>query len=143
MRLLISFLCGTIFAIGLGISGMTNPEKVIGFLTLSSSWDPSLAFVMIGAIAVHFVSYRLVSRRKQPWLSEKFDIPINRKLETRLFVGAVLFGLGWGLSGFCPGPAVVSSVTLVPKVLIFCAAMLSGFALYNIGSFTLSLRNKA
>jgi len=142
MKGFVSFSCGLIFAIGLGISGMTNPEKVLGFLTLSETWDPSLAFVMVGAIGVHLISYLWAKRSKKPLYAENFDLPANKKVDAKLLVGALLFGLGWGLGGFCPGPAITSLVTFVPKVLIFCVAMFCGFAIYNILDYTLSLRNK-
>lgn len=140
MKLFVSFVCGVIFALGLGISGMTNPEKVLGFLTLTEAWDPSLAFVMVGAIAVHSLSYLVVKRKERPLLSSQFDLPKKTKIDRSIVLGATLFGLGWGLSGFCPGPAIVSLTSLAPKVLVFCSAMLSGFALYSIGSYALNIR---
>jgi uncharacterized protein len=106
MKSLLSFISGIVFALGLGISGMTRPVKVIGFLDFTGHWDPSLAFVMIGAITIYFVAYRLIRTRSAPVLIEKFSIPQRTDIDRNLVVGAAVFGAGWGLSGFCPGPAL-------------------------------------
>jgi uncharacterized membrane protein YedE/YeeE len=103
-----ALLCGLLFAIGLGVSGMTQPEKVIGFLDFTGNWDPSLAFVMLGAIGVHLVALRFVLKRKKPVLDERFHVSAPAPVDRKLVLGAGLFGIGWGLSGYCPGPAVVS-----------------------------------
>ncbi|MFT4978373.1 MAG: putative membrane protein YedE/YeeE [Myxococcota bacterium] len=125
---------GFVFALGLGISGMTRPDKVVGFLDLTGSWDPSLAFVMLGAIAVHFVAYRLVPRMGSPLLGGRFGIPTRRDIDLRLVAGAVLFGAGWGIGGFCPGPALVSVTGGMPTAILFVVAMLGGMGLFEVGS---------
>lgn len=117
---------GVLFALGLGISGMTQPGKVTAFLDFTGAWDPSLAFVMVGAIAVYALGSRLVLHRRQPVLADRFQVPTNRKLDGRLILGAALFGIGWGLAGFCPGPAIVSLSSLQTASLLFVAAMLMG-----------------
>ncbi len=131
MRYVTLFLCGLLFALGLGVSGMTNPEKIIAFLDVTGDWDPSLLFVMGGAVGVNMLFYRLTLKRPRPALETSFVIPSLRKINTRLISGAALFGVGWGLTGYCPGPVVVSSVTGWPSVLAFIAAMLAGMLLFQ------------
>src|SRR5690606_31678874 len=99
---------GLLFGVGLALSGMTQPSKVVGFLDLAGNWDPSLAFVMLGAVIVYFVSSRLVARRAAPLLGEVFHLPTRRDLDPKLIAGAALFGVGWGLGGYCPGPGITS-----------------------------------
>lgn len=123
---------GFLFALGLGISGMTQPAKVIGFLDIFGSWDPSLAFVMIGAIGVHFFTYRLIRRRKQPIFSHQWHVPENRKITPSLAVGSTLFGIGWGLAGYCPGPALVSLATGQLRIYLFVGAMIVGMGLFRV-----------
>ena len=127
-----AFISGLIFAIGLGLSGMTQPAKVIAFLDLAGKWDPSLAFVMIGAILVHSTLYRLIRRRPTPLFAPVFTIPTRKDIDPWLLGGAALFGVGWGLGGFCPGPAVTSLASGHGSVLIFVASMLIGMYLYKI-----------
>ena len=127
-----AFAAGLIFAIGLGMSGMTDANKVIGFLNLAGDWDPSLAFVMVGAIGVHLALYRLSIGRPSPLFAEEFRIPTSREINTPLVGGAALFGIGWGLSGFCPGPALVSTMSFGPTALVFVGAMLSGMLLHRL-----------
>lgn len=116
----IAFLAGVVFAIGLGIAGMTQPAKVVGFLDVAGAWDPSLALVMLGAIGVHV------------WFARRGGkTPAPGGVDARLLGGAALFGIGWGIAGYCPGPAVVSLVTLSPDVLAFVGAMLAGMLLYR------------
>lgn len=122
---------GFIFALGLGLSGMTQPQKVIGFLDLFGQWDPSLMFVMVGAIAVHMVSYRIIRKRKSPLLSMRWHVPDKRELSPALIIGAVLFGVGWGLAGFCPGPAVTSLASLSLKPFVFVGSMLVGMLIFR------------
>jgi uncharacterized membrane protein YedE/YeeE len=129
---LAAFLAGLIFAIGLAISGMTQPGKVTAFLDLFGNWDPSLAFVMMGAIAVHAVLYRVIRQRTTPIFAQAFSIPTRSDLDPRLIGGAALFGIGWGLGGFCPGPAVTSLASGSTSVIIFVAAMLVGMVLYGV-----------
>jgi uncharacterized protein len=128
---IITFLVGLIFAAGLGVSGMTQPSKVIGFLDITGDWDPSLAFVMVGAIGVHAISYVFQRKKEKPYLTEGFSIPTNTSIDPSLCIGAVLFGTGWGMSGFCPGPALVSLVSFASEVLWFCLGMSSGFLFYR------------
>jgi uncharacterized membrane protein YedE/YeeE len=126
MIALIAFLCGVLFALGLGISGMTRPAKVLGFLDVGGSWDPSLAFVMIGAIAVHAVLLPIILRRAHPLLAPVFALPTRRDIDAPLLAGAAIFGVGWGLAGLCPGPAVtvLASGGMLP--IAFVLAMLAG-----------------
>ena len=119
----IAFLSGLVFAIGLGIAGMTQPAKVVGFLDFFGQWDASLMFVMGGAIAAHvFFAHRAVSGGA-PRFAPKFELATRNDVDRRLVIGAALFGLGWGIGGLCPGPAVVSVVALTPSTLVFVAAM--------------------
>lgn len=122
---------GFIFAVGLGISGMTKPSKVVGFLDLFGNWDPSLIFVMAGAIAVHFVTYRVIRKRASPLLVPNWQVPTKTELTPALVTGALLFGVGWGLGGFCPGPAMTSLASLQSKPLIFVISMLVGMYLFK------------
>jgi uncharacterized protein len=131
---LTSFLAGIIFALGLGISGMTRPIKVIGFLDFFGNWDPSLAFVMVGAIAVYFVANRRRLAMPSPLLTAKFAIPTRSDLDASLIIGAAIFGIGWGLSGFCPGPALTSLASGALPVIIFVAAMAAGIYLHAFAS---------
>ena len=126
------FLSGVVFAIGLGISGMTNADKVIAFLNLGGGWDPSLMFVMLGAIGAHLLGYRLIMRRSSPLLAPLFYIPTRQDIDSRLLIGSALFGIGWGLGGFCPGPALVSAVTLGEDALIFTASMIIGMTVFHV-----------
>src|SRR3954468_497497 len=126
MALLFSLLAGMIFGAGLSISDMVNPLRVLNFLDAAGSWDPTLAFVMAGALAVTALGYRLVFRRNAPLLDAKFHLPTQTQIDLPLVGGAALFGVGWGLAGMCPGPALTDLVTLEPKVLAFVAAMLMG-----------------
>jgi len=116
---------GTLFGAGLVVSGMTLPSKVIGFLdVLGGQWDPSLGLVMGGAIAVHAVVYRLIQGRPSPLLAERWSLPMREDIDSRLLFGAALFGIGWGLGGFCPGPGLVSLVAGASSSIVFVAAML-------------------
>ncbi len=128
----LAFAAGLLFALGLGLSGMTRPSKVLGFLDLSGTWDPSLLFVMIGAIAVYATAYRLVMRRARPLAAPRFDVPPKRPIDRRLVFGALLFGGGWGLGGYCPGPALVGVATGVITPIVFVASMLAGVLAHAI-----------
>ncbi len=128
----VSCISGIVFAVGLGISGMTRPVKVIGFLDFAGKWDASLAFVMIGAIAIYFVAYRLIRRRSAPLLADKFWVPSRTDIDLNLIGGAAIFGAGWGLSGFCPGPAITSLASGVPSVGVFVLAMAAGIYLHGL-----------
>ncbi len=125
----VSFFAGLLFAIGLGVSGMTQPTKVVGFLDLKGNWDPSLAFVMMGAIAVNAVLTRFILKRKYPLFAEKFSLPTRRDLDTRLIAGSAIFGVGWGLGGMCPGPGIVALASGSWMPLVFVASMTAGMFL--------------
>ncbi len=126
------FALGALFAIGLGFSGMTQPTKVIGFLDVLGAWDPTLLFVMGSAVVVNAIGYRLTVGRPHPWLAARFDIPNRKDIDGQLLTGAALFGVGWGLAGFCPGPALVAIASGSVDVLIFVGAMFAGFALKEL-----------
>ena len=132
MRSIANLLAGLIFGLGLLISGMANPAKVQNFLDLAGTFDPSLIFVMAGAVMVTFAGYRLVLRRPRPVLAERFYLPTAKDIDARLIGGAALFGIGWGLSGFCPGPAIVSLPLLATGTLVFVPAMLAGIAVTRL-----------
>jgi len=129
MKLASSFACGLLFGLGLGISGMTQPAKIIAFLDVTGNWDPSLVFVMGGAVAVSFVLFALILERPAPVLASRFHLPEKKPISGALIGGAATFGVGWGLSGFCPGPALVSLVTARPSIVVFVASMGVGLAL--------------
>ena len=139
MPILWSLLAGLIFGYGLVISGMSNPAKVMNFLDIagipSGRWDPSLAFVMAGAVAVAFAGFRALRGRKKPAFGDTFHLPTRTAIDMPLIAGSALFGIGWGLSGFCPGPALTSIVSFAPGALVFVVTMIAGLTL---GSRTLS-----
>jgi uncharacterized membrane protein YedE/YeeE len=132
MNTLFSFLAGLVFGIGLIVSGMSNPAKVLGFLDLAGKWDPSLALVMGGAIAVGLGAFALAKRRQTTWLGLPILLPVAQHIDGRLVAGSVLFGVGWGVAGICPGPALVLVGAGVAKGLIFTAAMLAGMTLFEL-----------
>jgi uncharacterized protein len=123
-----AFLSGLIFAIGLGVSGMTQPAKVLAFLDVTGAWDASLAFVMIGAIGINLVACRLILRRAGPVLGGVFQLPRRHDIDRRLLLGAGIFGVGWGLAGYCPGPGLVSLAGGHAGAIAFVAAMIAGQA---------------
>jgi uncharacterized membrane protein YedE/YeeE len=125
-RLLAALAAGLLFGLGLAVSGMMNPRRVLGFLDIAGHWDPTLVFVLAGAVSVSAVGYLVAGRIKRPWLAPSFDIPARRDIDARLIGGAVLFGIGWGLSGFCPGPALAALGAGLPGDILFAAAMLAG-----------------
>lgn len=125
------FLAGLLFAVGLGISGMTLPQKIIGFLDFAGEWDPSLLMVMIGSAGVYLLLYRWVIKLSHPLFDTSFHIPSRQDVDQPLVTGAALFGIGWGLVGFCPGPAMSALVTGEPKVLIFFVSMAVGMYVYG------------
>jgi len=131
LRLLIAGLSGLVFGLGLIASGMSNPAKVKGFLDLAGSWDPSLALVMGGAIAVGVFAFAAGKRRERAWSGERMEIPNIRVIDARLIVGGLLFGIGWGIAGFCPGPALVALGSGMDAALIFVPAMLAGMLLHD------------
>ncbi len=131
LRIFAALGCGCVFGLGLAISGMMNPAKVIGFLDVAGNWDPTLAFVMGGALLVTVPAYRLILGRRRPVLDGGFSLPTRTRPDAPLLLGSALFGVGWGLVGFCPGPAVAAVVTGLPAVLGFVAAMFAGMALHT------------
>ena len=120
---------GIVFGIGLGLSGMTQPAKVFAFLDVFGSWDPSLMFVMMSAILVHFVLSRWIRRRERPLLDTRFHLPTARDIDRKLVIGSAVFGFGWGLGGYCPGPAIVSLGSGAKSAIVFVAAMAVGMGL--------------
>lgn len=131
MRTLSALLAGLLFGVGLAMSGMLNPVRVLGFLDVAGAWDPTLAFVLGGAVAVSAAGYQIARRRQRPAFAARFDIPTGRRIDGRLLSGAAIFGVGWGLAGFCPGPALASLSLGLVKSFGFVAAMLLGMALHG------------
>ena len=129
---IIEFAAAVLFGLGLAISGMTSPQKVIGFLDIFGDWDPSLIMVMVGAISVNALVYRFVKKMPNPLFSAAFILPKRQDITPQLIIGAALFGIGWGIAGFCPGPGVVSILTGSQSSIIFIAAMLVGMFLYKV-----------
>ena len=131
MRIGAALLSGILFGLGLALSGMMDPARVLGFLDLAGSWDPTLLFVLGGAVAVSALCVSISRRMARPLLVERFDLPIKTRIDRSLILGAGLFGIGWGLSGFCPGPALASLSLGLPRSLLFAIAMLIGMALHD------------
>ena len=131
MAIVIALVAGLLFGAGLIVSGMANPAKVLGFLDLFGQWDPSLAFVMAGAIAVGVIAFFVARRRGRSWLGTPIQLPSATGVTARLVLGSAVFGIGWGLAGFCPGPAFVALGAGVPKAVGFVAAMLAGMAVFS------------
>lgn len=129
---LTSLLAGLVFGLGLIISGMANPAKVLGFLDVAGAWDPSLALVMVGANTVGLLAFALAKRRQTSLLGLRLQLPTSRHIDRRLLGGSLLFGLGWGVAGFCPGPALVALGMGQVKALVFVLAMLAGMVLFEI-----------
>lgn len=132
MHRITEFFVGLLFGIGLLVSGMTDPAKVQGFLDLAGAWDPSLAFVMGGAILVGLVAFSVAKTRTRSFLGGAMHLPTARDIDRRLVVGSLLFGAGWGLAGFCPGPGLVAMGAGEPKAAIFVAAMVGGMLLFEV-----------
>jgi len=129
MSIVLAAASGALFGVGLLVSGMTQPAKVIGFLDVTSNWDPSLAFVMGGAVAVYAVLFRLALRRSDPWFDVKFHLPTRSDIDVSLIAGSALFGIGWGLGGLCPGPGLVAAAGGSMPALAFVGAMIVGMLL--------------
>ncbi len=129
MKLLFAFLTGLVFGTGIVFSGMINPAKVLNFFDIAGTWDPSLAFVMGGALFVTFVGYRLVWQRSKPLFDERFQVPTSRVIDAKLVGGSALFGIGWGIAGFCPGAAIPALGTGRWEVALFLAAVVAGLFL--------------
>src|SRR5690348_4338 len=132
MIALSALVAGMLFGVGLIVSHMADPAKVLGFLDLAGRWDPSLAFVMAGAIAVGMVAFAVARRRAASLLGAPMRLPSSRRIDRRLLAGSLLFGVGWGIAGFCPGPALVSLGMGEFKALVFVAAMLAGMAVFEL-----------
>ncbi len=132
MFIVTSLLAGLVFGLGLILSGMADPAKVLGFLDLAGAWDPSLALVMAGAIAVGLVAFTLAKRRTRSLLGLQMRLPQGSTIDRRLVIGSLLFGVGWGVAGFCPGPALVALGMGETKALVFVIAMLAGMGLFEL-----------
>lgn len=131
-RLVLPAIAGAIFGLGLVLAGMTDPARVVGFLDIASGWDPSLAFVMGGAVLAYAVLFRWICRqRREPWFDSEFHLPTQSAIDRKLIVGAAVFGIGWGLGGLCPGPSIVSAASGNTAALAFVAAMLLGMHLQH------------
>ena len=131
MKGIVALLCGMVFGIGLAVSGMTDTAKVLGFLDIAGHWIPDLAFVMGGAVVVTLIGFKLVLRLKKPVLNPRFSLPATTVINGRLLLGAAIFGIGWGVYGYCPGPAISALGYLDSKTAMFVAAMLVGMAMAN------------
>jgi uncharacterized membrane protein YedE/YeeE len=129
---LIALLCGIIFGIGLSLAQMINPNKVINFLDITGNWDPSLIFVMVGALAVAFISFRWILKRSTPLLAKSFHLSKKLSVDKSLVLGAAIFGIGWGMSGYCPGPAVTGLGLLSLEPVILVVTIYLGFFVYNL-----------
>ncbi len=123
---------GFVFSVGLGFSGMTQPEKVFGFLDVFGKWDPSLIFVMIGAIIFHLITFRIIKKNHKPLFSNDWHIPTKKEITPALVLGSVIFGIGWGLGGYCPGPAVTSLASFEIRPIVFVVSMLMGMFFFKI-----------
>lgn len=132
MHILSALIVGLVFGIGLIVSGMTDPSKVLGFLDLAGNWDPSLAFVMGGAILVGLLAFRVAGRRERSLLGEAMRLPSATRIDRRLVLGSLAFGAGWGLAGYCPGPALASLASGSAKPLVFTAAMVAGMGVFEL-----------
>ena len=131
-RLFSALAAGTLFGAGLTVSGMTDPQRVRGFLDLFGQWDPTLAFVMGGAVLIMAIAWRLRKRMGHPLFSERFVLPGRSDIDARLILGSALFGIGWGIAGLCPGPAIASLALAPAAVLPFVVAMLAGMAIHRL-----------
>jgi hypothetical protein len=140
MKYLVSFGSGLLFALGLVVGGMTQPGKVVGFLDFAGDWDPSLAFVMGGAVVAYSVLYRLIVKKKRPLMEAKFHLPTRTDLDWRLIAGGATFGVGWGLAGYCPGPGLTAAASLSTPAVVFVIAMIGGMFLF--GAFDKAVLSK-
>lgn len=131
MKGIIALLCGMVFGVGLAMSGMTDTAKVLGFLDVTGQWIPDLAFVMGGAVMVTLIAFRFVLKMNKPVLNRRFSLPTTSVITGRLLVGSAIFGIGWGVYGYCPGPAISALTYLDDKTFMFVAAMLIGMAISN------------
>lgn len=130
-RMLVALVCGTLFGLGLSLSGMLDPVRVRGFLDLFGAWDPSLVFVLAGAVTVAAIGVAIMRRLARPVLATTFHLPASRRIDRRLLIGSAIFGIGWGMAGLCPGPAVASLALGLTSVVIFVGAMLVGMVVHD------------
>ncbi len=130
-NIFISFATGFLFALGLGVSQMMNPYKVLSFLDITRDWDPSLLFVMLSAVFINIIFFRLILGRATPLFSEKFSLPLKKNVDMKLILGSALFGIGWGLGGLCPGPAIANFFTFNKDILLFLLFMVIGMLLFQ------------
>lgn len=130
-RLVVAFVSGLLFAVGLGVAMMTQPDRILGFLDVLGDWDPTLAFVMPSAIAVYAVGFAIARRLQRPVLGDTFVLPKKTKLDPRLLFGAALFGVGWGLAGYCPGPGIVASAGGSSSAVVFVVGLLAGILAFE------------
>jgi uncharacterized membrane protein YedE/YeeE len=142
-RIAAALVSGLLFGFGLALSGMLDPERVLGFLDIAGAWDPSLAFVLGGAVGVSALAYALKARMAKPVLAPRFEVPTNRRIDGRLLGGAAMFGIGWGLAGLCPGPALAGLVLGLPQIALFVAAMLGGMLIHGLTADRLPLPRRA
>lgn len=136
MTAVIALVCGALFSAGVCVSGMVRPSKVLGFLDFGGAWDPTLLVVMASALLLHVFAWRIVKAARAPRFGERFPGPPSPVIDARLLGGAALFGLGWGLAGYCPGPAIVAVVSGAKSTLVFVAAMLGGIAIAHAAART-------
>ena len=141
MKLVAIYLIGVIFGVGIALSGMANPAKVLNFFDVAGTWDPSLVLVMGGALVVTFLGYRLVLPRQAPLFGQRFFLPTSRVIDMKLLGGSAVFGIGWGMTGFCPGGALPALGTGVADVFVFCAAMMAGLLIGKAGLAALTQAN--
>ncbi|MGH8686364.1 MAG: DUF6691 family protein [Burkholderiales bacterium] len=127
-----AFGAGLVFGAGLWLSGMADPRRVLGFLDVAGRWDPTLLFVMAGALAVAFIAFRGTARREKPLLTPRFVMPSRRSIDAPLVVGSAIFGLGWGIAGYCPGPAITALSNGTPEIFVLFAAMVAGGWLHHL-----------
>jgi uncharacterized membrane protein YedE/YeeE len=132
MKLLISFFTGLLFSIGLSVSGMVNPDKVIGFLDITGDWDPALMFVMAGGVILNFILFKFILRRKNPIYMDEFTMPTSTDVDWRLVTGSAIFGIGWGLAGVCPGPGIANLFLLQTEMIAFVGAMIGGMLIFKM-----------
>ena len=132
MKLIISYVLGALFSIGLSISGMVNPDKVLGYLDFFGKWDPSLVFVMAGGVLLNLVLFKPILKRESPLLAKDFSVPTNQIIDKKLILGSALFGIGWGIGGVCPGPGLSNLFLLNPKVIAFLVAMIAGMLIFKL-----------
>ena len=131
MYILVGIFTGVLFSIGLSVSGMVNPNKVLGFLDIAGNWDPALIFVMAGGVLVNTVLFKFILKRKNPLFDQSFSLPTSKDIDKRLIVGSALFGIGWGIGGICPGPGLANLFTLNPKVVVFVVFLVLGMFVFK------------